>query len=1039
MSHLQRTRVLQSHLVASTCSASTQHRTPVKAVIFDMGGVLIPSPGSLFQDVEINMQMPPGTILKAILAKGEQGAWAEYERGQISMEEFGQKFSAECSYQASTHRLQFTLYGIYQNRKSATLAKVFPEMIDAIQCIRAEGIKTALLTNNWRFADGSTLSGRIDLDLFDVIVESCKVGMRKPDKRIYAHTLGLLKVQPPEAIFLDDLGMNLKPASEMGLRTIKVDDQQQAITDLEKVVGFCIQGFMPGTSLVPEHLEIPRKKLRSYLNWALKIHSREFPSVRVFDYGQSNPTYFVQYAGKKLVLRKKPPGKLLPSAHAVEREYKVMKALREVGVPVPKVLGLCEEDSLLGTPFYVMEHVEGRIFKDICLSGMTPAERRDIYLAMAHVLAQIHRVNIEEAGLSDFSKPGNYLQRNLNRWSRQYEVSKTGEIESMNRLTEWLSRNIPSEQATSLIHGDFRLDNLIFHPTKPEVVAVLDWELSTLGDPMTDLATNCSPYYYSDFIPEKDTFLPSFGSDRSKTEGIPSVDEYLGEYFKDIKGQGVQNWSFYVAFVAFRFSAILQGVYKRYTMGQASSPSAESSGLLARVFADIGWKIASEGKVVSSIQSSKPVEGSKRNYSTMGKDREIPGSLPMSVSALSPRAQKTFQQVREFIQAEVVPYEAEIARHASNPQTKWTIHPRLEEIKAKAKAAGLWNLFLPKESDPSGRFGAGFTNVEYAYMAEEMGKTPLGSEVFNCSAPDTGNMEVLVRYGTEEQKKQWLEPLLQGKIRSAFAMTEPQVASSDATNIQSSIRREGDSYVINGRKWWTSGAMDPRCKILIFMGKTDTSQAVHRQQSMILVPMETPGVEIVRPLSVFGYDAAPHGHAEMRFENVRVPATNILLGEGRGFEIAQGRLGPGRIHHCMRTIGAAEVALKLMVERVQNRVAFGKNLIQFNSIQQDIAKSRIEIEQCRLLTLKAAHMMDTVGNKVAAPEISMIKVAAPNMALAVIDRAIQAHGGMGVSQDTPLAALMAGIRTLRFADGPDEVHMRSIARFEVKNHRLSKI
>jgi acyl-CoA dehydrogenase len=392
------------------------------------------------------------------------------------------------------------------------------------------------------------------------------------------------------------------------------------------------------------------------------------------------------------------------------------------------------------------------------------------------------------------------------------------------------------------------------------------------------------------------------------------------------------------------------------------------------------------------------------------------------------------KRVTAFMDEHVYPaeeaFEAEMdaARKNGNP---WVPTKTVEALKEKARAAGLWNLFLP-ESD----MGAGLTNLEYAPLCEIMGRSHIGPEAFNCSAPDTGNMETLARYGTKAQQDQWMKPLLAGEIRSAFAMTEPDVASSDATNIEARIERDGDEYVINGQKWWTSGANDPRCKILIFMGKTDPDNPNrHKQQSMILVPMEAKGVTVLRHLPVFGYDDAPHGHAEVRFENVRVPASNILLGEGRGFEIAQGRLGPGRIHHCMRLIGRAERALEKMCRRSLKRVAFGRPVADQGVTRERIANSRILIDQARFLVLNAAYMMDTVGNKAAAKEIAMIKVAAPNMACQVIDWAIQAHGGGGVSEDFGLARAYASSRTLRLADGPDEVHRNAIAKLELARYK----
>jgi len=393
--------------------------------------------------------------------------------------------------------------------------------------------------------------------------------------------------------------------------------------------------------------------------------------------------------------------------------------------------------------------------------------------------------------------------------------------------------------------------------------------------------------------------------------------------------------------------------------------------------------------------------------------------------AFSDKAVDMQKRLQAFMDEHIYPNEQRFRDQIAHDP--WSPPPIIEQLKPKARALGLWNLFLPDR-----QYGAGLTNLEYAPLCEIMGRSLMAPEVFNCSAPDTGNMEVLARYGSEQQKERWLKPLLAGEIRSCYTMTEPAVASSDATNIEASIVRQGDEYVLNGRKWWASGAGDPRCKVAIFMGKTNPAAPRHQQQSMVLLPLETAGVKIVRLLTVFGYDHAPHGHGEIQFDNVRVPVSNMLLGEGRGFEIAQGRLGPGRIHHCMRCVGVAERALELMCQRVRARLAFGKPLAEQGTIRADIARSRMEIEQARLLTLKAAYMMDTVGNKRARAEIAMIKVVAPNVALAVLDRAIQAHGGAGVSQDTFLAAAWANVRTLRLADGPDEVHTESVAKLELQ-------
>ena len=402
----------------------------------------------------------------------------------------------------------------------------------------------------------------------------------------------------------------------------------------------------------------------------------------------------------------------------------------------------------------------------------------------------------------------------------------------------------------------------------------------------------------------------------------------------------------------------------------------------------------------------------------------------------TPKVEELRKQVQSFYDQHILPLEDQVEQEILENRRQgraWTPISLFDDLKAKARAQGLWNLFLPK----SERAPQGLSNLEYAPLCEIMGRTLWAPEIFNCSAPDTGNMEVLERYGTEAQKDRWLEPLLAGQIRSAFLMTEPAVASSDATNIECSIRREADEYVINGRKWYSSGAGDPRCAVYIVMGKTDPNESRHRQQSMILVPADAPGIEVIRPVTVFGYDEAPHGRMDIRLTYVRVPAENILLGEGRGFEIAQGRLGPGRIHHCMRTIGVAERALEVLCQRISTRVAFGRKISEFSVWHERIAEARCMIEQARLLTLKAADMMDKVGNKAARSEIAMIKVVAPNMACQIIDWAIQAHGGAGVSGDFPLAHAYAMVRTLRLADGPDEVHRDMIAKLELARHAVS--
>ncbi|RDD41034.1 Acyl-CoA dehydrogenase family member 11 [Trichoplax sp. H2] len=745
-------------------------------------------------------------------------------------------------------------------------------------------------------------------------------------------------------------------------------------------------------------------------------HVDDFPqqsndfTVRQYSSGQSNPTFYIAAGGKEFVMRKKPPGKLLPKAHMVNREYRILSALYSIGYPVPKPFAYCQDPSVIGTEFYIMQHVRGRIFRDPELPGMTPGQRQAIYAAMMGALAKLHSIDWSKIGLGDFGPTTNYSKRQVSTWNKQYIASKTSEVSEMDYLFKWLSNNIPeNEGKTTIVHGDFRVDNMIFHPTEPRVIAVLDWELSTLGNPLSDVAYCCTPYHM--IVEELKGLTPSFAF--SKIPGIPTEKELTDTYcyYRGLKPP-LPNWNFYCALSIFRMVGITQGVYARSIQGNASSETAQTYGRIVPLAAKAG--------VIAALSKSSEFTAFDDNNGSFG------------ILKLSSRTRELQKQMKEFMKKYVFPAEQVIHEHLQNASNRWTVLPMVEELKTKAKQEGLWNLFLPGAS--------GLSQVEYATLAEITGWSDFAPEIFNCNAPDTGNMEVLHLYGSDEQKREWLEPLLEGKIRSCYCMTEPYVASSDATNMALTITRDGDYYIVNGRKWWSSGAGDPRCKIAIVMGRTGGKEVQkHRSHSMILVPMQTPGVKKLRALTVFGYDDAPHGHLEIEFDNVRVPASNIILGEGRGFEISQGRLGPGRIHHCMRLIGRAERALSLMCDRVQNRVAFNKKLAEMNTIQHHIARSRQEIEQARLLTLKAARLIDLKGTKAARKEIAMIKVVAPNMCCEVVDRAIQAFGGAGVCQDTILPYYYVAGRTLRIADGPDEVHLTSVAKLELREQTKAKL
>nr|XP_019942927.1 PREDICTED: acyl-CoA dehydrogenase family member 11 [Paralichthys olivaceus] len=739
-------------------------------------------------------------------------------------------------------------------------------------------------------------------------------------------------------------------------------------------------------------------KLQRYLSASLNAATL---AVRQFSAGQSNPTFLIETPSKSYVLRKKPPGELLPGAHKVDREYRVQRALCSAGFPVPQPLLHCTDVDVIGTEFYMMEHVKGRIFRDLRLPGISPVERTALYVAAVEVLAKLHSLDLASLKLEGYGRGAGYCKRQVSTWTKQYTAAAHRDIPAMNELSDWLMKNLPAnDNEVTLVHGDYRLDNLIFHPTEARVIAVLDWELSTTGQPLADLAYFLMPHYW----PRGLNVISTLGSLKG-IEGIPTVGDLISIYCR-CRGipPALPQLNFYVALSFFKMAGIAQGVYARHLLGNASAPNAAQFSECVEPLAKVALQIA-QGSLTGPAENRLFLQTAK--------------------------GQAVLQQVKDFMTQNVLPAQEEVAdyysKHAQSSQ-RWHTPRIIEDLKVQAREAGLWNLFLPAVS--------GLSQLDYAYIAEETGRCLFAPEVFNCQAPDTGNMEVLHMFGSDEQKRRWLEPLLRGEIRSCFCMTEPDVASSDATNMECTLQRDEDNYVINGKKWWSSGAGNPQCKVAIVMCRS-SSQDVgrrHGQHSMILVPMDTPGVERVRPLTVFGQDDAIHGgHFEVHFKNVRVPVCNIILGEGRGFEIAQGRLGPGRLHHCMRAVGLAELALELLCQRAATRQTFGKKLYQHEVVAHWVAECRLMIEQTRLLTLNAAHALDTVGSRAARKQIAMIKVAAARMACKVVDCAIQVYGGAGVSGDFPLAQMYSYARALRIADGPDEVHLSSIALLELRD------
>uniref|UniRef100_A0A673CP81 Acyl-CoA dehydrogenase family member 11 n=1 Tax=Sphaeramia orbicularis TaxID=375764 RepID=A0A673CP81_9TELE len=719
-------------------------------------------------------------------------------------------------------------------------------------------------------------------------------------------------------------------------------------------------------------------KLQRYLTVKSLVSNNGTLTVRQYSSGQSNPTFLVQTPSRSYVLRKKPPGELLPGAHKVDREYRVQRALFSAGFPVPQPLLHCTDNDVIGTEFYIMEHIKGRIFRDPRLPEVTAAERTALYVAAVEVLAKLHSLSLTSLKLEGYGKGPGYCRRQVSTWTKQYNAAAHRDIPDMNGLSDWLMKNLPADDnEVTLVHGDFRLENMIFHPTEARVIAVLDWELSTTGQPIADLAYFLMPLYW-----------PT-GFNIINTLGIPSVEDVVSIYCR-CRGisSGLPGLNFYLALSVFKMAGI----------AQVSSHH----------------RNLASGSFRFSLFTFKCLFFFSRSFTAPTEDQ---------LFLQTAKGQAVLQQVKDFMRQYILPAQ-EVSFEVKSMCAK---HRLCICVQAKAREGGLWNLFLPSVS--------GLSQLDYAFIAEETGRCLFAPEVFNCQAPDTGNMEVLHMFGSEEQKRTWLQPLLKGEIRSCFCMTEPDVASSDATNMECTLHRDGESYVINGKKWWSSGAGNPQCKVAIVMCRSRSEDVGrHGQHSMILVPMDTVGVTLVRPLTVFGQDDAIHGgHFEIHFNNVRVPASNIILGEGRGFEIAQGRLGPGRLHHCMRAVGLAELALELLCQRAASRGTFGKKLYQHEVVAHWIAECRLLIEQTRLLTLHAAHCLDTQGSRAARKQIAMIKVAAARMVCKVTDCAIQVYGGAGVSGDFPLAQMYSYARTLRIADGPDEVHLSSIAVLELRD------
>jgi len=895
-------------------------------------------------------------------------------------------------------------------------------------------------------------------------------------------------------LFLDDLPGNLPAAESLGITCKQVrGGPTEAFGILQEAFSFLPNGAsmptLPRVVNPRKGLEVPADRLLAFLKKELphdpSVKSAEGVLVHQFPHGQSNPTYLITYVLRRMthgnntpplhmVLRRRPPGPLLRSAHDVEREYRVLRALSSpasgASVPVAEPLALCQDDSVAGTAFYIMRYVEGRVQSDPNLPGLSACQRRHVYIESVRALAAIHDVDLKAAGLTDLGKPQHYLQRQVARWVRQVESSQL-DNETLPELTRLIGllktrvQNLDESAVESgrLVHGDYRLDNLILHPHTLKCVAVLDWELCTIGDPLADLAQLCLAYYLPP-LDVLDAFIPPLRArgDALRQTGIPSEDDMRAIYCQQrgVPAFPSSVWSLYKAFALFKVAAVVQGIRKRTVLGNASS--------------DVAVRIGPERmkEIVEGLSSTASQllgqQGEPHAADTLAaSDGLAPISYPTPTSSLTSvelpslmgrpwgeRVRRLHAAVRTFIAQRILPAEGVLYEHMTSERRWREVHPLMEELKKDALHQDLFNFFLTKDMDPSGSWGgAALTHLEYAPVCELTGWCAFAPEVFNCSAPDTGNMEVLLKFGSAQQKDKWLRPLARGQIRSCFAMTEPHTASSDATNIHTQIATNDDGRTVSvtGHKWYISGASDPRCKVAIVLGRHQSTPAApaaksakvdpHASHTVVLVPMDTPGVKVLRPHTVFGYDDAPHGHAEMRFENVQVPIDeSVVGGVGRGFQIIQGRLGGGRLHHCLRLLGAAERAIAVTKQRVVERRPFGRPLAEQSSVQATLAHSRILIEQARCLCYSAAHLLDeAAAGKLPSKRplfkaLAMAKVATPQAATKVIDDCIQLFGAAGVSDTTPLAYMWAQARTIRLADGPDEVHLRTIARMELRDH-----